>query len=585
MRKTKIVCTIGPASESKEIFGTLVENGLNVARLNFSHGNHEEHLERINMIKEVRGELNIPVAILLDTKGPEIRTGNFEKGIVELIEGQEFILTTEEISGDETKCSITYDKLPKDVKVGDRILIDDGLIELEVIDVLDDKDIKCKIKNGGIVKNKKGVNVPGVKINLPAITEKDISDIEFGINNGIDFIAASFIRKAEDVHEIRRILERNNAHQIQIISKIENQEGLDNIDEIIEVSDGIMVARGDLGVEIPTEMVPLAQKEMISKCNKEGKPVITATQMLDSMMRNPRPTRAEVTDVANAIFDGTDAIMLSGETAAGKYPIESVKTMANIAERTEQSLDYEGILQKRAAHKETSVTYAVSHATCTTAHDLGASAIISATSSGFTARMVSKFRPKAPIIAATTSPEILRRMILVWGVQPVLIKDVDSTDEIFDLSISKAKEYGYIENGDLVVITAGVPVGVAGATNLIKVHIVGEILIKGMGVGKSAAAGKVCNVMTSSELESKFEEGDILVTIATDKDMIKYMEKASAIIVEEAGLSSHAAIAGLSLGKPVIVGAETATRLLEDNQIITVDSIRGLVYSGKARVL
>jgi pyruvate kinase len=307
--------------------------------------------------------------------------------------------------------------------------------------------------------------------------------------------------------------------------------------------------------------------------------------MLDSMMRNPRPTRAEVTDVANAIFDGTDAIMLSGETAAGKYPIESVKTMANIAERTEQSLDYEGILQKRAAHKETSVTYAVSHATCTTAHDLGASAIISATSSGFTARMVSKFRPKAPIIAATTSPEILRRMILVWGVQPVLIKDVDSTDEIFDLSISKAKEYGYIENGDLVVITAGVPVGVAGATNLIKVHIVGEILIKGMGVGKSAAAGKVCNVMTSSELESKFEEGDILVTIATDKDMIKYMEKASAIIVEEAGLSSHAAIAGLSLGKPVIVGAETATRLLEDDQIITVDSIRGLVYSGKARVL
>lgn len=585
MRKTKIVCTIGPASESKEIFSTLVESGLNVARLNFSHGNHEEHLQRINMIKEVREELGIPVAILLDTKGPEIRTGNFEKEAVQLVEGQDFTLTTEEISGDETKCSITYEKLPNDVKAGDRILIDDGLIELEVIDIPNDKDIKCKVKNGGTVKNKKGVNVPGVKINLPAITEKDISDIEFGINNGIDFIAASFIRKAEDVHEIRRILEKNNAHQIQIISKIENQEGLDNIDEIIEVSDGIMVARGDLGVEIPTEMVPLAQKEMITKCNKAGKPVITATQMLDSMMRNPRPTRAEVTDVANAIFDGTDAIMLSGETAAGKYPVESVKTMANIAERTEQSLDYEGILKKRAAHKETSVTYAVSHATCTTAHDLGASAIISATSSGFTARMVSKFRPKAPIIAATTSPEILRRLILVWGVQPVLIKDVDSTDEIFDLSISKAKEYGYIQNGDLVVITAGVPVGVAGATNLIKVHIVGEILIKGMGVGKNAASGKVCNVRTSSELESKFEEGDVLVTIATDKDMIKYMEKASAIIVEEAGLSSHAAIVGLSLGKPVIVGAENATKLLKDNQIITVDAIRGLVYSGKARVL
>jgi len=585
MRKTKIVCTIGPASESKEVFSKLVKNGLNVARLNFSHGDHEEHLQRINMFKEVRKELGIPVAILLDTKGPEIRTGKFAKEAVELVEGQEFILTTEEVAGDETRCSITYDKLPQDVKKGDKILIDDGLIELEVIDIPNDKDIKCEVKNGGTVKNKKGVNVPGVKINLPAITEKDISDIEFGIRNGIDFIAASFIRKAEDVHEIRRILERNNAHQIQIISKIENQEGLDNIDEIIEVSDGIMVARGDLGVEIPTEMVPLAQKTMISKCNKAGKPVITATQMLDSMMRNPRPTRAEVTDVANAIFDGTDAIMLSGETAAGKYPVEAVKTMANIAERTEQSLDYEEILQKRAADKETSVTYAVSHATCTTAHDLGASAIISATSSGFTARMVSKFRPKAPIIAATTREEVLRRLMLIWGVKPVLIKDVDSTDEIFELSIEKAREQGYIDNGDLVVITAGVPVGVAGATNLIKVHIVGEILIKGMGVGKNAASGKVCKAKTASELESKFEEGDVIVTVATDKDMIKYIEKASAVIVEEGGLSSHAAIVGLSLGKPVIVGAENAMDLLVSSQVVTVDAIRGLVYSGKARVL
>lgn len=585
MRKTKIVCTIGPTSESKEIFSELVKKGLNVARLNFSHGNHEEHLERIRMIKEVREELGIPIAILLDTKGPEIRTGDFEEGVAELKEGQEFILTTENVIGDESKCSISYDKLPEDVKKGDRILIDDGLIELEVISTLDNNNIKCRVNNGGVVKNKKGVNVPGVKINLPATTKKDISDIEFGIENGIDYIAASFIRKAEDVHEIRRILEKNNAHHIQIISKIENQEGLDNIDEIIEVSDGIMVARGDLGVEIPTEMVPLAQKEMISKCNKVGKPVITATQMLDSMMRNPRPTRAEVTDVANAIFDGTDAIMLSGETAAGKYPVEAVRTMANIAERTEQSLDYEAILKRRASDKETSVTYAVSHATCNTAHDLGASAIISATSSGFTARMVSKFRPKAPIIAATTRPEILRRLVLVWGVKPVLIKDVNSTDEIFELSIDKAKEHGYIENGDLVVITAGVPVGVSGATNLIKVHIVGEVLIKGMGVGKNAAAGKVCNVRGASDLEEKFQDGDVLVTIATDKDMVKYMEKASAIIVEEGGLSSHAAIVGLSLGKPVIVGAENATKLLEDKQMITVDSIRGLVYSGKARVL
>ncbi|WP_432665891.1 pyruvate kinase [Wukongibacter baidiensis] len=585
MRKTKIVCTIGPASESKEMFSSLVKSGLNVARLNFSHGDHEEHLQRINMIKEVRRELDTPVAILLDTKGPEIRTGKFAKEAVELEEGQEFVLTTEEVAGDESRCTITYDKLPGDVKVGDKILIDDGLIELEVLDIPNDKEIKCEVKNGGTVKNKKGVNVPGVSINLPAITAKDISDIEFGIKNGIDFIAASFIRKADDVHEIRKILEKNNAHQIQIISKIENQEGLDNIDEIIDVSDGIMVARGDLGVEIPTEMVPLAQKEMIRKCNAAGKPVITATQMLDSMMRNPRPTRAEVTDVANAIFDGTDAIMLSGETAAGKYPLESVQTMANIAERTEQSLDYKAILEKGAANKETSVTYAVSHATCTTAHDLGASAIITATSSGFTARMVSKFRPKAPIIAATTKEEVLRRLILIWGVKPVLTKEAKSTDEIFDLSVEKAREYGYINGGDLVVITAGVPVGVAGATNLIKVDIVGEILIKGMGVGKNAASGKVCNAKTASELESKFEDGDILVTVATDKDMIKYIEKASAVIVEEGGLSSHAAIVGLSLGKPVIVGAENCINLLDNGQVVTVDAIRGLVYSGKARVL
>lgn len=585
MKKTKIVCTIGPASQSKEVFTELVKSGLNIARLNFSHGNHEEHLERIKMIKEVRKELDIPVAILLDTKGPEIRTGDFENESVELVEGQEFTLTTEVIKGDNEKCHITYSELPGDVNKGDRILIDDGLIELEVIEVPDDKNIRCLVKNGGTVKNKKGVNVPGVKINLPAITPKDTSDIEFGIKNGIDFIAASFIRKAEDVYEIRRILEKNDADYIQIISKIENQEGVDNIDEIIEVSDGIMVARGDLGVEIPTEKIPMAQKMMINKCNRAGKPVITATQMLDSMMRNPRPTRAEVTDVANAIYDGTDAIMLSGETAAGKYPVESVKTMANIAMTTEQSLDFEAILKKNGAMKETSVTYAISHATCTTAYDLGASAIISATSSGFTARMVSKFRPKAPIIAATTSEKILRRMLLSWGVYPVLIKEVNSTDEIFELSINKAMEDGYINNGDLVVITAGVPVGVAGATNLIKVHIVGEILIKGTGVGNNAASGKICTGNNAKEISNKFTPGDVIVTLATDKDMVKLMEEASAIIVEEGGLSSHAAIVALNFGKPVIVGAKDAVKKLKDGQIVTVDSIRGLVYSGKARVL
>lgn len=585
MKKTKIVCTIGPASESKEVFSLLVKSGLNVARLNFSHGNHEEHLERIKMIKEVREELGIPVAILLDTKGPEIRTGDFKEGIVELEEGQEFTLATEDILGDKNRCKITYEGLPKDVEKGNKILIDDGLIELEVLEVMDEKNIKCIVNNGGTVKNKKGVNVPGVSINLPAITEKDISDIEFGLKNDIDFIAPSFIRKANDVHEIRKILEKNDAHHVQIIPKIENQEGVDNIDEIIEVSDGIMVARGDLGVEIPTEDVPIVQKMMINKCNTAGKPVITATQMLDSMIRNPRPTRAEVTDVANAIFDGTDAIMLSGETAAGKYPVEAVKTMSNIAITTEQSLDYEEILKKKGKTKEVSVTYAVSHATCSTAQELGASAIISATSSGFTARMVSKFRPKSPIIAATTSERIQRRMLLSWGVQPVLMPEVHSTDEIFEIAVEKAQEEEYITNGDLVVITAGVPVGVAGATNLIKVHIVGEILIKGTGVGKKSDAGKVRIINNSDELHEKFNDGDVLVTVATDKDMVKYIEKASAIIVEEGGLSSHAAIVGLNFGKPVIVGAKNATKELHDGQLVTVDSIRGLVYSGRARVL
>lgn len=431
MKKTKIVCTIGPASEKKEIFMELVKNGLNVARMNFSHGDHAEHLARFDLVKEVREELNTPVSILLDTKGPEIRTGKFSVPVVDLVEGQEFTLTTDDYLGDQNKCQISYEGLPKDVKPGNMILIDDGLVGLEVIEVKGN-DIITKVLNGGPVKNHKGVNVPGVSINLPAITPKDESDIKFGIENGIDFIAASFIRKAADVLEIRKILEDNNAHDVHIISKIENQEGLDNLDEILEVSDGLMVARGDLGVEIPTEQVPLAQKLMIKRCNEVGKPVITATQMLDSMIRNPRPTRAETTDVANAIFDGTDAIMLSGETAAGKYPVEAVKTMATIAQAAEGSLDYERVLKSvQASKSDDSVTYAVSHATVNTAMDLKASAIITATASGFTARKISRFRPCAPVIAATSSDKVRRKMNLVWGVETVKIDTATSTDEIF----------------------------------------------------------------------------------------------------------------------------------------------------------
>ncbi len=585
MRKTKIVSTIGPATESREKILQLIKNGMNVARLNFSHGTHEEHEKRIHAIKEAREALGVPVAILLDTKGPEIRTGKFKKEETILTEGQFFTLTTREVLGDETIGYVTYKDLPKDVKKGDKILIDDGLIELEVFEIYNDTDIKCQVNNSGTIKNHKGINVPGVKIHLPAITPKDVEDIIFGIRNEIDFIAASFVRKAQDVFEIRKILEDHHVNDIQIISKIENQEGVHNIQEIIEVSDGIMVARGDLGVEIPPEQIPLVQKMIIRKCNNAGKPVITATQMLDSMIRNPRPTRAEVTDVANAIFDGTDAIMLSGETAAGKYPLEAVQTMVNIAETTEDALDYEAILREKGVGKEKSVTDAVSHATCTSAHDLGASAIITTTSSGYTARMVSKFRPKAPIIVATTSLKIARQMALTWGTYPMIIKEGYSTDEVFELAIHKALQTGYIKGGDLVIITAGVPVGVAGTTNTIKVHIAGEILIKGIGIGNKSAIGKVVVVHHAQEALEKIKEGDILVAISTDKDMVDSMEKAGAIIVEESGLTSHAAIVGLHLGKPVIVGAEEATKILKSGMTITVDSIRGLVYSGKANVL
>lgn len=585
MKKTKIVCTIGPASSKKEVFAELVKNGLNVARLNFSHGTHEEQLEKANMIKEVREELQEPVALLLDTKGPEIRTGKFKEDVINLVTGQEFTFTTDDILGDQEKCTLSYKGLVNDVVPGDTILIDDGLVGLKVKEVTS-KDIICEVMNDGPIKDYKGVNVPGVSINLPAITEKDRNDIIFGIENDIDYIAASFIRKASDVLEIRKVLEDNNAHDIHIISKIENQEGVDNIDEIIEVSDGIMVARGDLGVEIPLEQVPVAQKMMIEKCNIQGKPVVTATQMLDSMIRNPRPTRAETTDVANAIFDGTDAIMLSGETAMGAYPVEAVKTMAKIARSAEEAIDYKKLLKDKShAVSETGVTFAVSHATCTTALDLKASAILTATASGFTARKIAKLRPKSMIVAATPNEDVRRKLSLVWGVESVLIDEVSSTDEIFDYAISKSREQDYIKHGDLVVITAGVPVGVAGATNLMKVHLIGDILVKGTGLGKQVITGNVCVVNSIEDAKENFHKGDIIATTSTDKDLMKYIENASGLIVEEGGYTSHAAVVSVSLGLPAIVGAKGATEIMKDGALITLDSEKGIVYAGRTRVL
>ena len=581
-KKTKIVCTLGPVSQSEETLTKLIENGLNVCRFNFSHGSHEEHKERMDIIKKVRDELKKPVAILLDTKGPEIRTGNFADPEVFLEEGSKFIITMADVIGNKEMCTVSYKGLAEDVVEGDTILIDDGLVGLKVENVVGE-EIHCVVENSGIVKNHKGVNVPGVKINLPALTPKDISDIEFGITQGIDFIAASFVRKASDVLAIREVLENNNATDIQIISKIENQEGVDNLDEILQVSDGLMVARGDLGVEIPTEDIPIVQKQMIKKCNALGKPVITATQMLDSMIRNPRPTRAEVTDVANAIYDGTDAIMLSGETAAGKYPVEAVKVMAAIAKRIEETLDYDTILRSKGLNN-TNVTDAISYATCTTAKSLTASGIVTSTSSGYTARMVSKFRPKTPIIAATPNERTSRQLSLSWGVYTVMCEQAENTDDLIDNSIEASKNEGYIHEGELVVITTGVPTGVSGTTNLIKVQVISEEICQGIGIGRTTVEGLVRFVKSGQTCEN-FNEGDILVTTMTDKDMNPYIEKAAAIVTQEGGMTSHAAIVGINLGKPVIVSAESILSKVEDGELITVDTTRGAVYRGSSRVL
>ncbi|MGG2064087.1 pyruvate kinase [Bacillus sp. S14(2024)] len=585
MRKTKIVCTIGPASESIEKLEQLIGAGMNVCRLNFSHGSHEEHGARIKSIREAAKKTGKTVAILLDTKGPEIRTHDFVDGQAELKTGAEVVISTEQVLGTAEKFSVTYAGLYDDVDTGSRILIDDGLIELEVIEKVNG-DIRTKVLNSGTVKNKKGVNVPNVSIKLPGITEKDIQDIIFGIEQNVDFIAASFVRKASDVLEIRELLEAHGAQHIQIIPKIENQEGIDNIDSILEVSDGLMVARGDMGVEIPPEEVPLVQKRLIKKCNVLGKPVITATQMLDSMQRNPRPTRAEASDVANAIFDGTDAIMLSGETAAGLYPLEAVQMMANIAIRVEKSLQYEDMFKKRLKEQSCTITDAISQSVAHTAIALDVAAIVAPTESGYTAKMISKYRPKSPIVAVTSNEQVCRSLALAWGVQAYMAEEkAKSTDEMLETAIETAMDSGMVGLGDTVVITAGVPVAETGTTNLMKIHVVGEQLAKGQGIGRKTAKGKVVVATTAEEALANVTEGSILVTTSTDKDMIPAIEKAAALVVEEGGLTSHAAVVGVTIGIPVIVGVETATAILKNGQEVTVDAARGIVYNGHAEVL
>ena len=573
MKKTKIVCTIGPASESVDMLVNLINAGMNVCRLNFSHGDYEEHGARIKNIREAVKITGKRVAILLDTKGPEIRTNDMENGAITMKIGDSVRISMTEVLGTNEKFSITYPELINDVNVGSHILLDDGLIDLEVTDIdRDANEIVTVVKNEGVLKNKKGVNLPG-------ITEKDANDIRFGIGQGIDFIAASFVRRASDVLEITKILEEENATHIQIIPKIENQEGIDNIDEILKVSDGLMVARGDMGVEIPTEDVPVVQKALIKKCNALGKPVITATQMLDSMQRNPRPTRAEANDVANAIYDGTDAVMLSGETAAGDYPLEAVQTMARIAVRTEETLVNQDSFALKL-YSKTDMTEAIGQSVGHTARNLGIQTIVAATESGHTARMISKYRPKAHIVAITFSEQKARSLSLSWGVYATVADKPSSTDEMFNLASKVSQEEGYASEGDLIIITAGVPVGEKGTTNLMKIQMIGSKLVQGQGVGEEAIIAKAVVAGTAEEAVAKATEGAILVTKTTDKEYMPAIEKASALVVEEGGLTSHAAVVAIAQNIPVIVGAADATSLINNDEVITVDPRRGIVYRG-----
>ena len=578
MRKTKIICTLGPSTDKEGVLRELIANGMNVARFNFSHGSHEEHLGRLEKLKALREELGKPVAALLDTKGPEIRLKDFKNGVENLVAGQTFTLTTRDVEGTNEICSITYKDLPMDVEPNGTIMLDDGLIKLQ-IQTVNDTDIVCTVLNSGKIKNKKGVNVPGVHLSMPYMSQRDKDDIIFGIQQGYDFIAASFVRTAQDVYDIRNLLNQYDSN-IRIIAKIENREGVNNIDSILAAADAVMVARGDLGVEIDFTELPGIQKTIIDRSFSFGKPIVTATQMLDSMIVNPRPTRAEISDVANAIYDGTSAIMLSGETAAGAYPVEALKTMSAIAERTEQ----EGFhLRSRTMDSnpgKISVSDATAHAACLTARDVNAAAIVTVSESGTTARLLSKYRPQQPIIACVMREQVQRQLSLSWGITPLMMSLAHSTDELIEMSTSLAKENGYLHNGELAVVTAGVPVGVSGTTNMIKIHMVGNCLATGVGVGpenNDVASGKACVCRTMDEVRAKFKPGMVLVVPSTSNEMLSFVRDAAALVVEEPGLNSHAAIAGKALLKPTVVGAAGATSHIRDGLMVAVDCAHGSV--------
>ena len=578
LKKTKIVCTLGPSSNTPEIIEKMIKAGMNVARFNFSHGSHEEHKQRIDMVRAASKKLGIPVALLLDTKGPEIRLGKFKNGSIMMEAGNDFTLTARDVVGDETIASMNYKQLPQDVKAGDHILLSDGLVNLEVVSV-EGEDIHTKIINSGKMSDRKRVAVPGIAINLPAVSETDAADIEFGCRMNMDLIAASFIQRGKDVLTIRKLLEKHNS-EMKIISKIECQAAVNNIDEIIKMSDGIMVARGDLGVEVPAEEVPMLQKVLIRKCHEAGEPVITATQMLESMCNNPRPTRAETSDVANAIIDGTDAIMLSGETAGGLYPVEAVETMARVATFTESNFTSRPFEDDDSESATT--TESIGKAVVKIAKDLHASAIIASTERGGTAQMISKFRPDCPIVAVSPHEAIVRRLQLNWGVQAINGKEAVDSDAVVDNAIFAALDNDLIKAGDLVVLTAGVPVAKAGSTNMIRVQVVGDVLLRGTGIGRKSAVGKVCVAESLEDLQKNFTDGCILVLRAAHADFVEYMKSASAMVSEEAGLTSESAIVAITLGIPTVVGSEHAADVLNNGEVVTVDASRGTIFRGAA---
>ena len=575
IRKTKIVCTMGPNLFEKHLIAPLMKAGMNVARFNFSHGTYETHQHYYDEVCRIRDELGLPVATMLDTKGPEIRVRSFKNGRVTLKNGQLFTLTTDEVEGDEERVSITYKELPQDIAVGTSILIDDGLIGMQV-ERIDGADIVCRVLNGGVVSNNKGVNIPNAHLSMPFISEKDHQDILFAIKNGYDFIAASFTRCADDIMQIRHILQENNCHTINIIAKIENMEGVENIDEILRVVDGVMVARGDLGVEVPLEDVPSLQKKLIQRGIAAGKPVITATQMLDSMIKNPRPTRAEATDVANAIYDGTSAIMLSGESAVGAYPVEAVETMVRIALRAEADMDYIRRFS-RDTSASTDVTNAISHATVTSAHDLNASAIITVTKSGSTARILSRYRPACVIVGCTTEKHVWRQLALSWGTVPLMIAEESNTDDLFEHAVDAAVQNGLVHDGELVVLTAGVPLGISGTTNLMKVHVVGHLLSRGQGLHGGKVVAPLCVIRNLEKDAKDFNTGDVIVCHQTTREMFSMLRKSSAIVLEDNNPEGHGAIAGMSLDIPVIIGAKNATNILKSGAVVTVDGEKGTV--------